>query len=184
MDQTGLVAKIFSGAANIYEGRRNLSTDGFEHEGRIFFEKGIARSLDTFKKAQITADLQTMILIELTFIQQELQFCNEADISTYNSLIQAIHSFDDALRCLKTVEVSSHYKYAETSYPMASKQRYHGFPRDAVHLACKSHHTRLQNSLRTPGINMIEKVILTQRISNMATIQAAYLEKQKKALKE
>jgi len=183
LDQTGLVAKIFSGATNIYEGRNNLSTDSFEHEGRIFYKKGIAISLDTFKKVQITADPQTMILIELTFLQQELQFCDEADTSTHNSLIQAIQSFEDALRCLKTVDVSSHYKYVETSYPMASKQRYHGFPRDAVHLACKSHHTRLQNSLRTPGINMIEKAVLTQRVSNMATIQAAYLEKQKKALK-
>jgi len=183
LDQTGLVAKIFLGAANIYEGRKNLSTDGFEHEGRIFYEKGIAISLDTFKKAQVTADPQTMILIELTFIQQELQFCDEADTSTHSSLIQAIQSFEDALRCLKTVEVSSHYKYAETTYPVFPKQRYLGFPRDAVHLACKSHRTRLQNSLRTPGINMIEKAVLTQRLSNMSTIQAAYLEKQKKALR-
>ena len=123
MGQIGLVAKIFSGAANIYEGRKHLSTDGFEHEGRIFYEKGIAMSLETFKKAQITADPQTMILIELTFLQQELQFCDEADTSTHSSLIQAIQSFEDALRCLKTVEVSSHYKYAETTYPAIRERR-------------------------------------------------------------
>ena len=141
-------------------------------------------ALAVFKNAQDSADPQIMILIELTYLQQDLQFCDENDSFTRSSLTQAIQSFEDALRSLVTVENSTLYKAAETTYPVAPKYRYHSFPRDAVHLACAAHRTRLQNSLRTPGINMIEKTVLTQRASNMVTIQAAYAEKQRKALEE
>jgi len=182
MDLTGLLANIVSGAADIDKGRKNITSDGLEHTGRLFYEEGIAASLDTFKKAQTSNDPLIMVLIELTFLQQELQFCDENDTITRNSLTQAIQSFEDSLRCLKTVENINLYIGVETTYPTAHKYRYHGFPRDVVHLACAAHRTRLQNSLRTPGINMIEKAVLTQRAANMATIQAAYAEKQKKAL--
>ncbi|MCL2441592.1 MAG: hypothetical protein FWD14_07605 [Treponema sp.] len=184
MDLIGLLDRIVIGAESISEGRKNLAINGSEHAGRLFYEEGIAISFDTFKNAQSSVDPRIMILIELTFLQQELQFCNEADTITQSSLTQAIQSFEDALRCLKTVEDSMLYKGVETSYPTAQKHRFHGFPRDAVHLACDSHKTRLQNSQRTPGINMIEKAVLTQRISNMKTIQTAYTEKQKNALGE
>ena len=40
----------------------------------------------------------------------------------------------------------------------------------------------LQNILRTPGVNMIEKAVLQQRIDNMNAAQAAYTSKQRKAL--
>jgi len=122
------------------------------------------------------------MLIELTYLQQEFHFCNETDTITRSSLTQAIQSFEDALRSLKIVEDCTLYQGAEATYPTASKYRYHGFPRDAIHLACTAHRTRLQNSLRTPGINMIEKAVLTQRAANMTAIQAAYTEKQRKAL--
>ena len=184
MGPTGLLANIVSATTNIDKGRKNLAADGLEHDGRLFYEKGISIALITFKEAQASADPQTMLLIELTFLRQELQFCDEADTITRNSLGQAIQSFEDALRSLKTVEDSTLYRGAETTYPTSTKYRYHGFPRDAIHLACAAHRTRLQNSLRTPGINMIEKSVFTQRTVNMAAIQAAYTEKQKKALVE
>jgi len=41
---------------------------------------------------------------------------------------------------------------------------------------------RFYHSLRTPGINMTEKAVLTQRAANMTAAQGGYLEKQKKAL--
>jgi hypothetical protein len=182
MALTGLIVNIVSGAEKISEGRKNLAIDGLEHDGRLFYERGISISLDTFKKAQVSADPKTMIIIELTFLQQELQFCDEADAITRNSLTQAIQSFEDCLCCLKTVEISDLYRGAETTYPISQKYRYYGFPRDAVHLACTAHRTRLQNTLRSPGINMIEKAVLAQRASNMITIQAAYVEKQRMAL--
>jgi len=182
LDQAGLIDSIVLAATIIDKGRKYLATDGFEHAGRLFYEDGISTALDTFKNAQTAADSQTMILVELSFLRQDFQFCDESDTITCSSLTLAIQSFEDALRSLATVENSTFYKAAETTYPTASKYRYHGFPRDAIHLACAAHRTRLRNSLRTPGINMIEKAVLTQRAANMLTIQAIYVEKQKKAL--
>jgi hypothetical protein len=184
MDLAGLLNNILSGAANIDIGRKNLATDGFEHAGRLSYEDGISTALGTFKNAQACADPQTMILVELSFLRQEIQFCDETDTITRSSLTQAIQSFEDSLRSLKIVGDSTLYRGAEATYPTAPKYRYHGFPRDAIHLACTAHRTRLQNSLRTPGINMIEKSVLIQRTANMTTIQGAYAEKQRKALFE
>jgi len=184
MDLAGLLDNIVLAALNIDKGRKNLTLDGFEHAGRLFYEDGITTTLDIFKNAQASADPQTMILVELSFLRQEFQFCDETDTITRSSLTQAIQSFEDSIRCLKVVEDSNLYRGAEATYPTAPKYRFHGFPRDAIHLACAAHKTRLQNSLRTPGINMIEKAVLTQRAANMPTIQSAYAEKQRKALEK
>ena len=182
MDLTGLLNNIVYGAFNIDKGRKYFTTDGFENVGRHSYEEGISTTFDTFKNAQISTDPLTMILVELTFLQQEFQYCEETDNFTHSSLTKAIQSFEDALRCLKIVENNVLYKGAEATYPTDDKYRYHGFPRDAIHLACIAHKTRLQNSLRVPGINMIEKAVIIQRAANMAAIQAAYTEKQRKAL--
>ena len=184
MDQAGLISSIVVAALNIDKGRKNLILDGFEHAGRLFYEDGISSALDIFKNAQASTDPQTMVLVELSFLRQEFQFCEETDTITRNSLSQAIQSFEDSLRCLKIVEDKALYRGAEATYPTLPKYRYHGFPRDAIHRACAAHRTRLQNSLRTPGINMIEKAVLTQRAANMPAIQMAYMDKQGKALKK
>jgi hypothetical protein len=182
MDQIGLTSKILLAVEYIDIGRKGLATDGKEHEGHISYESGIVAALSTFQDAQSTADPETMLLVESSFLQQEFHFCAEADATTRNSLTQAIQSIEDALGCLKIVENAPAYRSAETTYPTAPKYRYQGFPRDAVHLACTAHWTRLQNSLRTPGINMIEKTVLQQRAANMKAIQGSYVEKQRKSL--
>lgn len=182
MEKTGFLAEIILGVANLNKGRKYLDTDGLERSGRILYEKGISAALDIYQKVLNLADPQTLLLCELTFLQQEFHFCNETDASTLSSLTQAIQSFEDALRCLEIVEKRKSYKEAEATYSTALKYRYCGFPRDAVHLACAAHRTRLRNSLRTPGINMKEKDVLIQRARNMNVIQTAYMDKQKKAL--
>lgn len=182
MDPVGLPAKIITAVQYIDWGRKGFTIDGQEHEGRINYERGIAASLAVFREAQIVAEPQILVLVELAFLQQELFFCNETDTITRNSLTQAIQGFEDALHCLKTVEDGHLYQAAETTYPITSKYRIRGFPKDAFHLACISHRTRLQNIQRAPGINMIEKTVLEQRIANMKTAQGAYWEKQKKVL--
>jgi hypothetical protein len=53
---------------------------------------------------------------------------------------------------------------------------------DAFHRACTAYRTRLNNVLRSPGINMIEKAVLKQRAANMTAAQSGYIEKQKKVL--
>jgi len=182
MDLTGFLGEITRFSNSIDIGRRGLATDGGEREGRIFFERGIAGSLELFQQAHESANPQVILLSELIFLQQELQFCHETDTITQSSLTQAIQSFEDALRCLKVIENSSEYQSAEATYPTASKYRIHGFPKDALHIACISHKTRLQNILRTPGMNIIEKTLLQQRILNMAAAQRSYVQKQRGVL--
>jgi len=86
LDPTGLVSSISDAALLIDFGRKGFATRGKAEEGRISYEIGIAKALSAFKDAQISADPQTIILAEYTFITQELQFCEETDKDTFSSL--------------------------------------------------------------------------------------------------
>lgn len=138
--------------------------------------------MTAFKEAQTTADPQTMILAEYTFLTQELQFCDKSDKDSLGSLTQALQSFDDAFLALKAVEDNTLYQCAELIIPHNKKYRVKGLPKDSFHVACDSHKTRLQNILRAPGIEQIEKALLKQRLANLPAAQNSYIEKQKKAL--
>jgi len=178
----GLVNRVYEAAANIDLGRKGFATKGKAEEGRIYYEKGIAEALTAFKEAQATADPHTIILAEYTFLAQELQFCDRSDKDSFASLTQAIQNFDDAFLALKVVEGDG-YKMAEQTYPHDEKYRVGVvYPKDSFHVACGSHKTRLQNILRAPGIDPIEKALLKQRLANLPTAKNGYIEKQKKAL--
>ena len=181
MDLIGLVNSIHESAVNIDSGRKGFAMIGKEREGRITYESGISKAMSAFQEAQATADPQTIILVEYTFLIQELQFCGETDKDTFSSLTQAIQSFDDAFLALQAVEDAG-YKTAEKTYPRNGKYRVSGFPKDSLHIACIGHRTRLQNMLRTPGTDQIEKSLLKQRFTNLSVAQNGYIEKQKKAL--
>ena len=181
MDLIGYVRSITQAAAYIDAGRKGFATRGKAEEGRIFYETGIADAMSAFKEAQATADPQIMILAEYTFLTQELQFCEKSDQDSLNSLTQAIESFDDAFLALKAVE-NQHYKITDDTIPHSKKYRAGGYPKDSFHIACISHKTRIQNMLRTPGIDPIEKALLKQRFANLPTAQGGYIEKQEKAL--
>jgi hypothetical protein len=179
----GLVNRIHAAAFSIDFGRKGFATRGKEQEGRISYEKGIAEALAAFKEAQATADPQTIILVEYTFLIQELQFCDKSDKDSFTSLTQAIQSFDDAFRVLKIVEDSTLYHAVEEAIPHHKKHRVKGgYPKDSFHFACGSHKTRIQNILRSPGIDPIEKALLKQRLINLPVAKKGYIEKQKKAL--
>ena len=182
MAVTGLLNDILTSAARIDLGRKGLKTNGGEHEGRLNYEKGIAAASAAFSKALSSADSQTILLAEEAFIEQELKFCSDEDVYSRSSLAQAIQSFEDAFLCLDAVEDTAGYKIADRTWPHSSKYRIRGFPKDAFHLACIAHRTRLHNVLRAPGINMIEKNVLEQRAINMSSAQTVYLEKQEKTL--
>jgi len=182
LDLTGLLSSIYDAATSIDFGRKGFATKGKAEEGRINYEDGIAKALTAFKEAQTTADPQTIILAEYTFISQELQFCEKTDKDSLSSLAKAVQDFDDAFLALKVVEDSTLYQGAERTYPHSGKYRVSGFPRDAFHTACISHKTRLKNILKTPGLDPIEKALLKQRFANLSAGQGGYIEKQKKAL--
>jgi nitrite reductase/ring-hydroxylating ferredoxin subunit len=179
----GLVDSISEAVINIDTGRKGFAIQGKEREGRISYETGIADAMAVFQKAQATSDPETIILVEYTFISQELQLCDKSDKDTFNSLTQAIQSFDDAFLVLKIVEDKTLYQAVENSCPHSKKYRVSGFPKDSFHIACISHKTRLQNVLRSPGIDPIEKTLLKQRFVNLSAGQGGYIEMQRKAVK-
>jgi len=184
LDLTGLVSSIAEAALAIDFGRKGFATRGKAEEGRLSYEKGIFLALSTFRDAQSTVDPQTIILIEFTFLNQELQFCSEADTDSLNSLTLAIQNFDDALLALSVVEDRTLYHAVDKTHPHSKKYRVSSFPKDSFHVACLAHRTRIQNILRSPGIDPIEKALLKQRFANLATAQTGYIEKQRKALVE
>ena len=182
MDPVGLISKIYGAVFAIDFGRKGFATRGKAEEGRISYEEGISEALLAFKDAQSSADPQVISLSEYTFINQELQFCEETDTDSLSSLTKAIQSFDDAFLALKIVENDTLYQAVEQTYPHDKKYRVNNFPKDSFHIACIAHRTRLQNILRAPGIDPIEKALLKQRFANLSTAQSGYIEKQKKAL--
>ena len=183
MDKRGLVVNsIYKAVISIDFGRKGFATRGVEQEGRISFETGISEAVSAFKEAQATANPETIILAEYTFISQELQICDENDTDSLSSLTKAIQSFDDAFLALQIVENRDSYKDADKTYPHDKKYRVRDYPKDSFHIACISHDTRLKNSLRYPGIDPIEKELLKQRRINLSAAQAGYINKQKKAM--
>ena len=182
MDLIGLLDSIFEAVSNIDAGRKGFAIRGKEQEGRISYETGIVEALSAFREAQASSDPRIRFLAEYTFITQELHFCDEIDKNAFSSLTQAMQSFDDAFLCLELVENVAGYKLADNLLPRSPKYRVKGFPKDAFHIACLAHRTRIQNILRTPGIDVIEKTLLKQRFDNLAAAQNSYVEKQKKSL--
>jgi len=182
LETAGLVSKIAEAALKIDFGRKGFATIGKERKGRISYENGISEAMSAFQEALAAADPQTIILAELTFITQEYQLCDKSDTDTLNSLTKAIESFDDAFLALKTVENKTQYQGVENAIPHNGKYRVSGFPKDSFHIACIAHRTRLQNILRTPGLDPIEKALLKQRLANLPVAQSGYVEKQKIAL--
>jgi hypothetical protein len=182
MDLISFLNDLAFCAYEIDTGRKGLATHGEERSGHVYYDRGISGALAAFQEAHATADPETLVLAELGFSQQELQFCDKNDADSRSSLTQAIRGFNDALRCLKTVEDAAGYRFAETAFPTAPQYRVRGFPKDAFHIAAIAHRTRLRNVLRAPGINMIEKALLTQRAANMTAAQKGYAAKQEAAL--
>ena len=181
MDLIGLIDRITAAEINIDSGRKGFTIRGKEQEGRILYENGIASGLLAFKDAQSTRDPYTIILAEYTFLAQELELCSKED-SSISSLTQAIQYFDDAFLALEVVENSILYQAVDKATSHHKDHRIKGYPKDAFHIACGSHRTRLKNFDRTPGIDPIEKTLLKQRFANLATAQAGYIEKQKKVM--
>ena len=148
MEKTGLFYNIISATANIDYGRKSIATRGKAEEGRISYEDGIAEAMAAFQQAQATADPQTIIMAEYTFLTQELEFCEKSDKESINSLSQALKSFDDAFLALQAVEEDG-YKTAEKTYPHHKDYRFGGYPKDSFHIACYPN----KNIIRAKRIN-------------------------------
>jgi len=182
LDLISLASNITNAVIHIDSGHKGFATRGKEQEGRINYEDGIDMAMTAFKEAQATADPQTILLAEYTFISQELQFCEKPDKESLSSLTQALQLFDDAFLVLKIVEDKTLYQVVENSISHKKKYRFRGFPKDGFHVAFSSHIARLRNILKTPRLDLIEKDLLKQRIDNLSAGQKGYIELQRKAL--
>jgi hypothetical protein len=185
MEKIGsLVDQIVQGVYNIDLGRKGLSEEGKEGKGRIMFSTGLLTALAVFRAVgtNATNNLEALILVELAYLIEERQYCTSAEPEVLASMNRAIESFNNALRALKTVHDAASYKIAETTYPTLPQYRYHEMPKDAFHIACIANRTRINNTLRTPGINAIERQVYEQRSKNMTAAQNAYLVMQEAAL--
>jgi hypothetical protein len=168
---------------NIDLGRKGLATEGSTENGRRLFSTGLLTALAAFKEIGAAAnDLETLILAEHAYLTEELRYCGPRESPVASSMTAALASFDDALLALEAVQNIPGYQVADKTWPHDSDHRYHDMPKDAFHSACHSHRTRLNNPLRVPGINTIEREVYKQRAVNMTAAQNAYLEKQKIAL--
>ena len=76
MEAIGLVDKVYEAATAIDFGRKGFAIKGKAEEGRLSYERGISVALSTFRDAQSSVDPKTIILVEYTFLAQELQFYN------------------------------------------------------------------------------------------------------------
>jgi len=182
LDLITLARNIINAATLIDSGRKGFAIQGKEREGRINYEKGIAKAMSVFKEAQSTADPETILLAEYTFITQELEFCQKTDKESIDSLNMAIKFFDDAFLALEVVKDKTLYQGTEKTIPHYGKYRVKGYPMDSFHIACKGHKARLINILKTPGLDPIERTLLKQRLDTFKAGQKGYLELQGKAL--
>jgi hypothetical protein len=184
MERAGLLNSIVQGVYNIYLGRQGLAAEGDEGAGRILFSTGLSDALKIFKEVHSNAayDLETLLLVEYAYLTEERRYCGPAEPGVFASMTAALASFDDALHALEAVQDAVGYKAADKTWPHQPKYRYHNMPKDAFHIACNAHRTRLNNTLRTPGINAVEREVYEQRAENMSAAQNAYLNKQQSAL--
>jgi hypothetical protein len=182
LDLAGLIDSIITATASIDSGRKGFAIRGKEQEGRINYEDGIALAMETFQEAQTTADPQIILLAEYTFISQELEFCEKTDKAAISSLSRVIRFFDDAFLAFEVVKDKTFYQAVEKAIPHDSEYRIKGYPMDSFHIAIKGHKGRLQNILKTPGLDPIEKALLNQRLDTLKAGQEGYTELQRKAI--
>jgi hypothetical protein len=182
LEKTGLVGSITDAVVAIAQGRLGLATKGDTEEGLEFYQKGLAIAMRVFKEALEGGDPETIILVDEAFVVQEQAFCNPHDVAATGSLKAAAVGHNEALRVLPTVKDAAAYQAAETTYPQDPHYRYKGMPKDSFHVACTGHASRLGNTLKTPGMNMLEKAVYRQRQVNMIAVKGVYLALQKAAL--
>ncbi|GHT56583.1 hypothetical protein FACS1894109_06010 [Spirochaetia bacterium] len=152
MDRNGLLVSIVQSVYNIDTGRKGLATAGATEDGFVSYSSGMANALAVFKEvsdlrsaAQAPKDLETLILVEHAYLTEELLHCRPEETQVTASMTAALASFDDALLALTAVQNIPGYQVADKTWPHDSAHRYNDMPKDAFHLACHAHRTRLSN---------------------------------------
>jgi hypothetical protein len=173
LERTGLLNSIWKSVIFINRGRKWLDIKGQTEKGRVSYRKGLAQAMVAFKEVQalIPGDLELPLVAEYTFINQELDLCESSDVKTLNSLNQAVEDFDRAFLVVEVIQKPAHYRALEKGFSLHKFFRYEKMPKDSFHVACLGHIARLNNILRSPGINPAEKALLEQRLVNIKAVQ-------------
>jgi hypothetical protein len=182
MEKTGLTNNITTGASLIARGRKSMTVDGEERNGRINFENGHTLARQTFQEALASGDVELILLAEYLFGSEELAESDKDEPEGKASAEAALHSFDDAFLSFEAVEEGAVYRIAEKVIPHSAQYRYQGLPKDSFHIACIAHKTRLKNGLSRLGLPKLDRELAKVRIAALSAIQRLYGEKQSAAL--
>jgi hypothetical protein len=182
METSGLSINIANAAAMIARGRRSLEIMGKTEAGLLDFQAGHTLARRTFQEAVTSGDVELILLAEYLFVTQELAESEGNEPEGKSSAEAALYSFDDAFLALKAVEEGAAYHIAEQTFPHRGQWRYKGLPRDAFHVACIAHKTRLKNGLSRLGLPKLDRELAKTRITALGAIQQVYVEKQQAAL--
>jgi hypothetical protein len=183
MDKAGLITKMADAVDNIAQGRIGLELDGEEHNGRVSLNKGVDNAAALYTEAMRSGNLELMLWAEYTYTSAEKERGKPDETGADASAASALQNFDDAFLALQVVENSELYNAVDMALPHHGKTwRHGGFPRDAFHVACDGHITRIRNGLSRYGVNSRERTLADLRIKVFITAQQLYVEKQQKAL--
>jgi hypothetical protein len=182
MEKNGLSINIVDAATTIAAGRRSLESKGKTEAGLLDFEAGHTLAKRTFQEAIASGDVELILLAEYLFVTQELAESEGDEPEGKSSAEAALHSFDDAFLALKIVDDTAVYRGVEMAFPHRGQWRYKDLPRDAFHVACIAHKTRLRNGLSRLGLPKLDRELAKTRIAALGAIQQVYIEKQQSAL--
>ncbi|GHV85991.1 hypothetical protein AGMMS50230_15990 [Spirochaetia bacterium] len=182
MEKTGLTIGIVKAVSDIADGRIGLRTTGKAEEGRENLAKGLELAKQIFSEVKDSGDPELMLLVEYSFINQELEGARTEEKIGRASYQSAARDFDDAFLSLKAVKDTVMYQGAENTHPHRAPFRYKDMPNDSFHIAYTGHYTRLQNKLKPIGIDPDEQILTELRMAVCKSAQKVYLAMQRGVL--
>ena len=132
MDLITLANSIINAATLIDAGRKGFATKGKAEEGRVSYETGIVQAMSSFQEAQTTADPETILLAEYTFITQELEFCQKTDKESIDSLNMAIRFHLQTLVTVTGRAKETKHQFRNNRYLFSENQVSEKFVRDGA----------------------------------------------------
>jgi hypothetical protein len=184
MEKNSLLIDISYAVRLIEQGRRKHFVTGQAEEGLSDFKDGSAALHQTFTSALATKDLELILSAEYYFLEAGIEEGAPDEVFAKGSAEAGLEVIEDALLALKAVADSTMYKGVDLAYPHHDKKkwRYKDMPKDAFHVFCASHKSRLQNGLTRFGVSQIGRELITLRFDTISAIEEIYCEMQRQAL--
>jgi hypothetical protein len=168
----------------IEEGRTKHFTPGQAEEGLAAFMEGSALLKQSFLDAKATGDIETILRAEYDFLSNAIIEGDSDETFAKSSAEAGLEVIEDALNALKALALGDAYKAVDLAYPRHDKRawRFKDMPKDAFHVFCASHKSRLQNGLSRFGVSKIDRELVKLRIDTINAIEEIYCERQRQTL--